>query len=61
MGNDLWWKSPQFLEEYDQMWRSNVEFPSETEEKAKKEMKKSAKSTKSVPTEVTVNLVSDNP
>ena len=41
------------------MWSSNVEFTSKTEEKAEKEMKKSAKSTRSVSTKVTVNLVSD--
>ena len=42
----------------DEMWSSIDEFTSETEEKAKEEMKKSAKSSRSVPTEATVNLVS---
>ena len=59
MNNDLWWKGPQFLKESDEMWSSNVEFTSEAEEKAGKEMKKRAKFTKSVLTEITVNLVSD--
>ena len=59
VSNDLWWKGPQFLKESDEMWSSNVEFTSETEEKAEKEMKKSAKSARNVPTEVTVNLVSN--
>ena len=38
------------------MWSSIVEFTSETKQKAEKEMKESAKSARSVPTEVTVNL-----
>ena len=59
MNNDLWWKSPQLFKESNEMWFSNVEFTHETEEKAEKEMKKRAKSTRSVPTEVIVNLVSD--
>ena len=55
VNNDLWWKGPQFLKESDEMWSNIVEFTSETEEKAEKEMKKSARS---VPNEETVNLVS---
>ena len=43
VNNDLCWKGPQFLKESDEIWSSNVEFNSETEEKAEKEMKKSAK------------------
>ena len=58
MNNDLWWKGPQFMKKSDEMWSSNVEFASETEEKAEKEMKKSSKF-KSVPAEVTVNFLSD--
>ena len=46
MNNDLWLKRPQFLKESDEMCSSIVEFTSETEEKAEKEMKKSAKSIK---------------
>ena len=56
VNNDLWWKGPQFLTESDEMWSNIVELTSETEEKAEKEMRKSARS---VPTEATVNLVSD--
>ena len=41
------------------MWSSIVEFTSKKEEKAEREVKKSAKSARSVPTEATVNLVSD--
>ena len=59
VNDDLWRKGPQFLKESDEMWSSIVEFTSETEEKAEKEMKKSAQSARSVPTEATVNMVSD--
>ena len=59
VNNDLWWKDPQFLKESDEMWSNIVEFTSETEEKAGKEMKKGVKSARSVSTEATVNLVSD--
>ena len=47
------------MKESDEMSSSNVEITSETEGKAENEMKKSAKSARSVPTEVTVNLMSD--
>ena len=56
VNNDLWWKGPQFLKESDEMWSNIGEFTSKTEEKAERKMKKSARS---VPTETTVNLVSD--
>ena len=58
VNNDLWWKGPQFLKESDEMLSSIVKFTSEIE-KTEKEMKKSAKSARSVPAETTVNLVTD--